>query len=93
MDCSIKLSIILPIHNVKPYIEHCLNTLLKQDVSKNEYEIICINDGSTDGVEEILEEYSKYNSNVIVINQENKGVANARNRGLENTRGGVCVVC
>ena len=81
------LSFIVPVYNVADYLCDCLNSLLNQDISINEYEIICINDGSNDQSPEILAEYAKKNNNLIVINQENQGVCTARNVGLFAARG------
>lgn len=75
------ISIIVPIYNVESYLEKCLFSLINQ--SHKNIEIICINDGSTDKSEEIIEKYIKLDSRIKSFNQENKGVATARNKGLE----------
>ena len=78
-----KVSIIVPVYNVELYIEDCLNSLLNQTYSN--YEIILINDGSTDNSIEIC---SKYNDQKIKIyNQNNKGVSIARNVGISLATG------
>lgn len=78
-----KVSIIVPVYNVELYIEDCLNSLLNQTYSN--YEIILINDGSTDNSIEIC---SKYNDKKIKIyNQNNKGVSIARNVGISLATG------
>ena len=82
-----KLSIIVPVYNVKDYLAKCLDSLISQDLSQDEYEIIVVNDGSTDNSGEIAEEYSKKYSNIILINQENQGLSGARNTGIANARG------
>lgn len=77
------ISFIVPVYNTELYLEECLDSLLNQDISHDEYEIICVNDGSTDGSAQILHNYaSKYN-NIIIIDKENGGVSSARNMGLE----------
>ena len=82
------LSIIVPIYNMEIYLEKCLSTLLNQKNSIYSYEVICINDGSTDGSQEILDIYEKRYSNIIkVIVTEKLGVSNARNIGIENSVG------
>ena len=58
-----------------------------QDIDKSMYEIICVNDGSTDGSLAILKEYAKQYDNVVLIDKENEGVSIARNIGLEKARG------
>lgn len=81
------LSIIVPVYNTEKYIENCLDSLLEQDIDKSMYEIICINDGSTDGSLPILEEYAERYDNIVLINKSNEGVSIARNLGLEKSKG------
>lgn len=81
------LSFIVPVYNVEKYLCDCLNSLLSQGISPEEYEIICVNDGSTDKSLDILKEYEKANINVRVINEENGGVCVARNTGLAEAKG------
>lgn len=81
-----KVSIIVPVKNIERYLSKCLDTLINQTLK--EIEIICVNDGSTDSSMEILKEYAKEDSRIIIIdNKESKGQAHARNRGLEVARG------
>lgn len=79
------ISIILPVHNTSPYLEECLDSIHKQ--SFKDYELICIDDGSSDNSYEILEKYEKIIPNCKVIHQVNQGVATARNVGLDNVNG------
>ena len=79
------ISIIIPVYNVAPYLRDCLDSALKQDMSN--YEIICINDGSTDNSLSILEEYKKQFPQINLISQENKGLSAARNAGLRAATG------
>lgn len=79
------ISIIVPIYNVEKYLERCLTSLLNQ--TYNNYEIICINDGSQDNCDKILANYQKQYANIRVIKQENKGLSVARNNGLKNACG------
>jgi glycosyltransferase involved in cell wall biosynthesis len=81
------ISIIVPIYNVELYVERCLLSLEKQDISKDDYEIICINDGSPDKSREVVLRLQKEFSNIILIDQENKGVSHARNRGIGEATG------
>ena len=87
MEENIKLSIIVPAYKVEAYIEKCIRSLEDQDLPKDEYEIIVINDGSPDRCREIVEELQKEFSNIILINQENQGVSMARNNGIANAQG------
>lgn len=79
-----KLSIIVPVYNVAFYLEECINSLLEQQCDS--YEIIIINDGSTDGSLKICQKYDKYD-NIQVINQENKGLSETRNIGIQKSKG------
>ena len=81
----IKVSVIIPIYNDEEYLRPCLESVVRQ--SLNDVEIICINDGSTDGTGLILEEYQKEWDNIIVYTQENQGVSYARNKGISLAKG------
>lgn len=81
------LSFIVPVYNTEKYIAECLNSLLEQDISADEYEIICVNDGSKDGSLNILNSYASTRSNINIIDQQNSGVSVARNTGLEQAKG------
>jgi glycosyltransferase involved in cell wall biosynthesis len=82
----IKLSLIIPVFNGEDHIKKCINSCLRQDIRINEYEIIIINDGSTDKTFQILLEFEKF-SNIYIINQPNKGLGLARNEGLKDAVG------
>ena len=82
-----KLSIIIPVYNVEDYIEKCILSLEVQDISSSDYEIIVINDGSPDNSREIILKLSRQFSNIILIDQENKGVSSARNAGIDQATG------
>ena len=81
------ISFIVPVYNTELYLEECLDSLLNQDISHDEYEIICVNDGSTDGSSEILHRYASEYHNVVVIDKENGGVSSARNVGIDVAKG------
>ena len=83
LECDHKydLDIIIPCYNVERYIESCINSVLHQDTSYS-VRIIAINDGSKDSTLQILETFRK-SDDFVLINQENKGISLARNRGLE----------
>ena len=70
-------------YNVAPYVEKCIRSLEDQDIPKDEYELICINDGSPDNCRDIVEKLQQEFSNIILINQENQGVSMARNNGID----------
>lgn len=77
-----KLSIIIPVYNVENYIRECVNSIFQQGLEEDEFEVILVNDGSTDNSQIICEELVKNNNNIRLINQENKGLSGARNTGI-----------
>ncbi len=80
-----KVSVILPVYNVERYLKKCMDDILGQTL--REIEVICIDDGSTDGSLGILREYEQKDERVRVLEQENTGAAFARNRGMELAKG------
>ena len=79
------ISVIIPVFNTKKYISECLESIIFQNLK--EIEIICVNDGSTDGSRDELEKYSKIDSRIIILHQKNAGVAAARNLALKYAHG------
>lgn len=86
-DGGILLSIIVPVYNVEKYLPDCLESLLNQGIDEDSYEILCIDDGSTDDCYDILNKYANKHKQIKVFHQENKGVSAARNVGLDNASG------
>ena len=85
---NLLISFIVPFYNVERYIAKCLDSLLDQDIPESYYEIICVNDFSPDKSRNIVIEYQKKHSNIILIEHEsNKRQGAARNTGLEKARG------
>lgn len=83
-----KLSFILPCYNVERYIADCLNSIYAQDLPESEYEVICVNDCSTDGTRNEILEIQKQHSNLTLLDQpRNMYSGTARNRGLEVAKG------
>ncbi|MDR2409535.1 MAG: glycosyltransferase [Bacteroidales bacterium] len=72
-----KVSIIIPVYNVEKYLRECLDSVVNQTL--RDIEIICVNDGSSDGSPQILEEYAAKDSRITVIHKENGGLSSARN--------------
>jgi glycosyltransferase involved in cell wall biosynthesis len=83
----IRLSVIVPVYNVAPYLERCIRSLENQDIPDREYEIICINDGSSDNSRDIVIQLQKEFVNITLIDQENQGVSQARNNGIDRAVG------
>lgn len=77
----VKISVIVPVYNTESYLRQCIDSILNQTFE--DIEIICVNDGSTDGSLDILTDFEKRDTRVKVYTQENQGVGVARNRGLE----------
>jgi glycosyltransferase involved in cell wall biosynthesis len=78
-------SIIVPIYNVEKYIEDCLRSILAQ--SYQNFEVICVDDGSPDKSIEILKKYEQLDKRIRIIQQQNKGLGGARNTGVKNSKG------
>lgn len=82
---NIKVSIIIPVYNGEQYIERCINSLLNQTL--HEIEILVINDGSIDKTTEIIDDFSKKDTRIRIISQEQKGASAARNAGIIRAKG------
>ena len=82
----VDISVLIPVYNVEKYLPRCLDSVINQTF-KGEYEIICVNDGSTDKSACILEEYAKKSDKIKIINQKNEGLSEARNTGVEYAAG------
>ena len=78
-------SIIVPVYNTEKYLEGCLESILNQNFS--DYEIILVNDGSTDSSPELCEHYAMRDERIRVIHKANGGVSSARNCGIEIAKG------
>lgn len=81
-----KVSIIVPVYNAEMFLKRCIESLLNQE-DYVEYEIILVDDGSTDNSGEICEEYAKKFNKITVIHKKNEGVSKARNLGINNAKG------
>lgn len=79
------ISIIVPVYNTEKYIERCLDSIMKQDYPN--FEVILVNDGSTDESGIIIQKYKEKYKNISYIKQENKGVGAARNAGIKVAKG------
>lgn len=80
-----KISVVIPVYNVEKYLPQCIDSVLSQ--SFEDYEVILVNDGSTDGSLAIAQQYERANKKVKVISQENKGLGGARNTGIQHASG------
>lgn len=82
---SVLFSVIVPVYNTKEYLSRCLDSIINQ--TYRDLEIICVDDGSTDGSGELLDRYAKTDNRIIVIHKENGGSTSARRIGAEICRG------
>lgn len=80
-----KFSIIVPVYNVEKYLDKCLSSIVNQ--TYKEYEVIIVNDGSTDDSQKIIDKYVKNNHNFYSFITENRGLSCARNYGLDYVKG------
>lgn len=80
-----RFSIIIPAYNAEAYLQRCLDSIFSQEF--DDYEVIVINDGSTDRTVALLEEYSSIHPNLQVLTQSNHGMSTARNRGIDKAKG------
>ncbi len=85
------VSIIVPVYNVEKYIEKCIDSILNQ--TYKDFELILVDDGSTDNSGVICDEYAKKDNRIKVIHKVNGGVSHARNMGLEVALGKYVVFC
>lgn len=79
------ISIVIPVYNVESYLSQCLDSLVLQNI--NDFEVILVNDGSTDNSLSICEKYSSMLPNCKIIEQNNEGVSAARNKGIQHASG------
>ena len=78
-------SIIVPVYNVEKYLKECIDSVLSQSI--DDYELILVNDGSTDKSRDICEEYAKEHENIKIITKDNGGLSSARNVGIRKAVG------
>lgn len=84
---DIKLSIIVPVYNVEKYVRPCIESIFKQGLDDADFEVIIVNDGSTDRSMEMIADIIQQHNNITVINQENLSLSVARNNGIAIAKG------
>ena len=85
-----KFSVLIPVYNTKEYLEECLQSVLNQTYQN--FEIILVDDGSTDGSSIICDDYkSNYSDKITLIHKENQGLISARRVGIDNATGDYCI--
>lgn len=80
-----KVSVVIPVYNVKPYLERCVKSVIGQ--TYKDLEIILVDDGSTDGSGELCDDIATTDNRIIVIHQNNQGLSGARNEGIRKANG------
>lgn len=89
---EVKISVIIPVYNVEPWLEECLDSVISQTF--NDIEIICVNDASVDGSQTILDRYAAKDSRIkVIINEKNEGLMSVRKRGYEAAAGDYLFFC
>lgn len=80
-----KVSVVIPVYNVKPYLERCVKSVLRQ--TYKDLEIFLVDDGSTDGSGEMCDQIATRDPRILVIHQKNQGLSGARNTGIHHATG------
>ncbi|MBQ9555335.1 MAG: glycosyltransferase [Muribaculaceae bacterium] len=81
------MTYIVPVYNTEPWLTRCLDSLVGQGLPDEAYEVLVVDDGSTDGSRQLVEQFAKHHPQVRLIIQENLGVSSARNRALDLAEG------
>lgn len=84
-NCCPLFTVIVPVYNPGPFLCSCIDSILSQ--TYRGFELICVDNGSTDGSSTVLDKYAEKHSNLLVLHQENKGVSVARNTGIACAKG------
>ena len=82
-----KFSVVVPVYNVEKYLEKCVDSLLMQEQTEGQIEVLLIDDGSTDGSGSLCDRLADRYSAVKVFHKENGGLSSARNTGIEQAKG------
>ena len=85
---GLQLSIIVPVYNVEKYVRPCMESIFRQGLDEDCFEVIIVNDGTEDHSMEVIQDIIDQHKNIIVINQENQGLSVARNNGIAMAKGG-----
>ena len=87
MNSMKQLSIIVPVYNVEKYVYECVDSIFRQGLDENIFEVIIVNDGTKDNSMAVIRELIASHSNIIVIEQDNLGLSVARNNGIAKATG------
>lgn len=86
-NLGLLLSIIVPVYNVEEYIRPCIESIFRQGLDEDCFEVIIVNDGTKDHSMEVIQDIIEQHKNIIVLNQENQGLSVARNNGITMAKG------
>ena len=86
-DFKYKISVIIPVYNCEKFISSCVESLKKQTMPERDFQIVFVNDGSSDKSGEICAAYAENNANIVYFEKENGGVSSARNKGFDLAEG------
>ncbi len=86
-DFKYKISVVIPVYNCEEYLESCFKSLMKQTMPRENFQIVYVNDGSSDNGGDICRAQAEKHSNVTYFEKENGGVSSARNKGMELAEG------
>ena len=86
-NLGIQLSIIIPVYNVEKYVRPCMESIFRQGLDEDCFEVIIVNDGTNDHSMEVIQDLIEQHKNIIIINQENQGLSVARNVGMATAKG------
>ena len=86
-NLGLQLSIIVPVYNVEEYIRPCIESIFRQDLDEDTFEVIIVNDGTEDRSMEVIQDIIEQHKNIIILNQENQGLSIARNNGITMAKG------
>ncbi len=87
MNFKYKISVVIPVYNCEKFLDSCIECLFKQTMNQDDFQIVFVNDGSSDNGGEICERAAKEHSNITYFAKENGGVSSARNKGIELAEG------
>lgn len=82
-----RLSIVVPVYNVERWLGRCLESLYRQGMDEEEFEVVVVNDGTTDNSMAVAQDFAARHANIRIVNRENGGLSAARNTGMEHARG------
>jgi len=86
-NLDLLLSIVVPVYNVEDYIRPCIESIFRQGLDEDSFEVIIVNDGTQDRSMEVIQDIIEQHKNIIVLNQENQGLSVARNNGIAMAKG------